>query len=275
MYYWQYIIGITRARTAPELRVGAAVHKFLEFWHNGNSYDQALAEMKADFARTLNQIAETPLGDQVEEQLVAQAELLCSDYAKRYPIENEYKFIRTELQDDAPLPEGHTLLFRIDGLVAYENALWVGEHKTTRQLGDWFINSFSHSHQIVIYVYGAAAKLKQALAGAVVNLLRKPSNNTTTAFYRFPVVVTKDHMRNAIHSFGRTATEIEQRDKSSELYWPQVTKECGRCDYVDICWSNLEPTSHVFVKREPDYVDNDSADLLRDEQSDDVQGSKG
>lgn len=255
-YYWRYCRNVVRAQTAEALRVGAAVHKFLEFWHRHFDLEQALLEMQGDFARTLHQFAEIPLAQEAEQQLRAQAELLCRAYATQYGTNDEgFKVIDTELQDDAPLGNGHHLRFRIDALVAWDNKLWVGENKTTRYMGEAFLKSFYFNHQIIAYVYGAASVLKQPVAGCMLNILRKPQRNVSVAFHREPVIVTKQHMRDMLDSFTNTADDITRRDPNNKADWPQSTKSCGSCDFLNICAYDAEPVGPMFVNRSEDYVD--------------------
>jgi hypothetical protein len=289
MYFWRYVQGINKARTIPAFRIGAAVHKFLEVWYGGQQtsdgtvispFDKeaSLAAMKLDFKRSLHQISEIPLAQQAEDQLIAQGEILCRDYVSKYGTnEPGYKWIATEVQGDAALLRNHVLRFRIDSLVAYDNKLWVGEHKTAARFGEAFLNSFNFKHQIIAYAYGAAKELQKkdptaTIAGVIVNLLRKPTQNITTDFDRVPVMVTAHHMRNMLHSFSRVADDISSRDPSDPMDWEQYTQNCYGCDFYEICAYNADPTPPLYVKRATDYVDlgfttgHEDADDVRTDQ---------
>lgn len=270
MYFWRYCQNIDSVREVPALRVGAATHTFLEHWHQGKSLDECLQRMKDDFDRTLQDIAyETPLQHDHEDQLKAQTELLCRDYARRYgnPLaDKDFQVVGTELQAVAPLPNGHHIVFRIDGLVAKENLLYVGEHKTTRTTSDRYLNSFLFRMQVIIYVYGAESVLQKPLAGAIINILRKPTGRTASDFYRQPVIVTNKHKRGAITSFAQTIDDIQRRDPNDIDQWPQVTKNCPDCPYFSICAYDAEPKEPLYVKRGPDYVEAAASAALAEEQ---------
>lgn len=287
-YYWTYIRNLTVARAAPELRVGAAVHKFLELWHQLTPAAQivhvglepAIEEAKKNFNASLHQFTGLALQQQVEDKFLAQVELLCRDYVARYPTESEYQIIDTELQGDAELPDGHTLRFRVDGLAAHDKMVWVWENKTTRTLGPQFLDSFLFNNQIILYVYGTRKVLKQKIAGAIINMLRKPTDvpKQTSAFHRQHVPVTQEHMKSAMLAVAHTANLIERTDPNDIYQWPQITKECGRCPFQQICANGAEPVAPLYIPRGQDYVDIrefDDSIRVRDGGERPVQGPEG
>lgn len=254
-YYWEYIQNLTTTRTAPELRVGAAVHRFLELWHMQVDIEESLKEMHYDFDRSLHQIQDVPLAREFEDQLRAQAEVLCRDYVRRWHMDKSIEVIDTECQGDAPLPGGHSLRFRVDGMCVSEKMMWVWENKTTRWMGPQFVDSFMFNMQVIIYVYGAAAVLKQKLAGAIINILKKPQGKYTSDFMRQPIPVSAENMKSAMNSFAHTADLIMATDPENIYAWPQITKDCARCQFRPICAFGAEPIEPLFIKRKDDYVD--------------------
>jgi len=260
-YYWLYVRNRQEPVIGMPLRYGSAVHKFLEVWHKLYQLDPAIDALKQDFKRTLNQQSVIPLTLQVEQQIMAEAELLCRKYVERYGTETEYTFINTELQGDAPLANGHSLRFRIDGLVGHDNKLWVAEHKTTRWLGASFIDSFTFNFQVISYVYGSSKVLKQPIAGTLMNFLRKPQANQEAAFHRMLVVTPPSHMRDMLMSFSYIASEIEDKDPTDMYQFPQKTKECGSCQFRNICAFESDPHGASYVPRPQDYVDQELANV--------------
>lgn len=268
-YYYEYVLNLVKVQPATPLRYGAAAHKFWEFWHRPSDetdpqkrLEIALEEMRKDFRRTLKQAPMVQLGLEAESQIVAQCERLCRAYVARYGMEEKtYKFVQTEISGEAPLPNGHTLVFRLDGLISYNDRLWIDENKTTARMGDTFLESFMLDHQLIIYTYGTSVILKVPIAGVILNIARKEGTNISLDFWREVIPITREQIEDAVYTFGYVATDITQRDPGNKRDWPLYTRACRAggylCPFWDICAHGVPAeTGPVYIKRPADYVDN-------------------
>lgn len=272
-YYYEYVLNLVKVQPATPLRYGAAAHKFWELWHRpskpgesdlspADRQAKAIEGMVEDFRRTLHQVAKIPLGMEAESQLVAQCERLCRAYIQRYGAqESTYKIIETEISGEAPLPNGHTLVFRLDGLASYHDRLWIWENKTTARMGDTFLEAFMLDHQLIIYSYGTSVILGSPIAGVVLNIARKEGTNISIDFWREVIPYTREQVEDAIYTFAYVATDIEQRDKSNPKEWPLFTRACRTggylCPFWDICAHGVPAEEGpIYIKRPADYVDD-------------------
>lgn len=267
-YFYEYVLNLVKVQPATPLRYGAAAHKFWEFWHRPSDetdpqkrLEISIREMMADFKRTLSQTPKIALGLEAESQLIAQCERLCRGYVQRYGHEEKtYKIVQTEISGEAPLPGGHVLVFRLDGLASHNDRLWIWENKTTARMGETYLESFMLDHQLIIYDYGTSVILKVPIAGVILNIARKESANVSLDYWRETIPISREQIEDAVYTFGYVATDIEQRDPTNKKDWPLYTRACRAggylCPFWDICAHGVPAEEGpIYVKRNPDYVD--------------------
>lgn len=239
-YFFMYCLHLKKPLKSPNLRIGAATHKFLEHWYR--TPHEALEERKAKATAAMVEELKadnTGIGE-IEEQVAGTTKAVIEGYLRRYgPVEKEFTVIEPEMEGLAPLGDEHQLRFRIDAVINYRDQLWILEDKTSAYLGEAFLQSFMLHHQVLTYVYGTSYKLKRPIAGALLNLMRKPTKTISAAYDRQTVVVRPSHIRNMLTSFYNVATDIESRDPKDIDHWPQRTQACFkgrfRCDFWEIC----------------------------------------
>jgi hypothetical protein len=118
-----------------------------------------------------------------------------------------------------------------DGLVEFSGSVYVFEHKTTSQLGDYYFNQFKPNNQVTGYVWAARQLSGKRVGGAIINAI---------GVYK----VSAPKFKRDITT--RSDTEIAEwllnirescqmlRNCERQNYFPMHTHSCtmyGRCEY--------------------------------------------
>ena len=239
-YYFRHGLKLVPKHIDVPLRVGRAVHKFLETFAANQSkpFDTkmtvAQSAMIGDLKSTMPEVSV----NSIEEKLVKQCTRLVSGYVRKYGEADEVQIFEPEVEDEVDLPGGHKLVFRVDAPVSFQGRLWIVDHKTTAQPIGRIIKFYEMNHQLIAYAYAVAKKTGQEVAGAIVNILKRESDREAMDFHREYIPISKRHMANTVMSLSNVFTDIESRSLSDRNQWPLYTHSCfspAKCWYYRIC----------------------------------------
>jgi hypothetical protein len=121
-----------------------------------------------------------------------------------------------------------------DGLVQFGANLYVFEHKTTSQMGDYYFNQFRPNNQITGYVWAGGLLSGQPVGGAIVNAIGIYRVGATK-FRREITTRTQDDLKHWLLNVRATCQQIQ--DCELRGFWPLYTGSCtmyGKCEYHDV-----------------------------------------
>lgn len=164
---------------------------------------------------------------------------------------------------------------RIDLPISIDNRIFVMDHKTTENLGDWFWTGIRMSDQPVGYVWAFEQLTGMDVAGYCINGIRtknppqyvldgKPYRGKTKS----PAEWWNESLQREVYPVEKWKTE-EWRTNTinlvEEFFWhysrgamPMKRKWCssyGRCPYYDVCL--LHPNDRQSMLQSGLYKDND------------------
>lgn len=175
-------------------------------------------------------------------------------YRETFP-EEEFEIIHPEVSGEVTIGD-NKLVFRADGIVAWNKQLWLLEHKTAKVINPQTWLRLHKSIQISAYIYGVQKLLGLTLRGAILTVLKSkpPFTAERQLTFRTPLQL------NQFESwFIRLADEIRAK-RGAEEFIPHPA-EChtfGPCPYIPICHATPNEAGFarsLFVTREPDYTE--------------------
>lgn len=165
----RYAWGYTTPEDRAALRAGTAFHALAEVHFKGGSYTAALAAF-ADSYRdwALANVAEV---DRLSYDNLAR---ICHRWIEENPLATRPYLVKPDLIEVGfafPLNADGSIVFcgRLDGVVEYESALWVLEHKTTGQISSAWLDAFALDSQLSGYIWAAQQHVGKPVAGAFLN----------------------------------------------------------------------------------------------------------
>lgn len=162
---------------------------------------------------------------------------------------------------------------RIDLCIEQQGKIWVVDHKTSSQGGQYITMGYTNSSQFKGYAYAMQKLLNRPVQGALVNLLvtRKPTKTgTQNEFMRPRLFYSPDTLvewqKNTLHLLSDCLRDVERN------YFPMRTTQCitryGKCRYHEVCALDISSrenllSSGMFKKDDwtpmrPDEVDVDA-----------------
>lgn len=272
--------GWTTRRRSGALGFGAAMHAGLAEWYRTSGNIQAaLVAIKDAWP------VESPYDDY---RTLAKAAEVMLAYAKTYPSEN-FKVVGLA---DAPIIEqaftidtgmylscqnklctalGHIVepdaptcfdcgqlrepieyggIF--DGLIDFNGVLYVLEHKTTSQLGDYYFDQFKPNNQVSGYVWAASKLTGRKVGGALINAIGV-YKSSATKFQRQITSRSDDSIAEWMRNVRAVCEEIQGHRRTG--YWPQRTVACtlyGKCEFHQVHVLTSEAERKMLL--EQDYI---------------------
>lgn len=248
-----------RSKSAA-LGFGGAIHAGLADRYRGGSLHSSLSAIHSAW----------PVSHPVDDYRdLNKALRVMEEYADEYPRETfdvvgfpevpmiEIPFSIQLTQDDGTpvLTDGGQEIFYggiFDGLVEWTGQVYVFEHKSTSQLGDYYFDQFKPNNQITGYVWAATQLTGRPVAGAVINAIGVYKVGKTK-FKRQITSRSADDLRAWVTNIQASASEIEWHEKRG--YWPQRNVSCtqfGRCEFHQV---HVLANPHDQQRRlETDYV---------------------
>lgn len=139
-----------------------------------------------------------------------------------------------------------------DGLVEATGHVYILEHKSTSQLGQYYFEQFKPNNQVAGYIWAAATMTSLRVAGAIINAIGVYKTSATkfergvTARNEFEIAEWK---QNVYHS----CIEIKQHQLSG--FWPMRTPSCtmyGACEFLPV--HSVNNPVHRLKRLEQDYI---------------------
>lgn len=157
---------------------------------------------------------------------------------------------------------------RTDGVINWQNLIWLLEHKTTAMTGDIFYDRFYLDFQPTGYLYGIWKQTGTRPHGFVLNVVKKPnkraSDQLAVGFEREAYSRNDDDLLRFERELILLAQDYEAAFSQKRIY--MNTKSCTnynrRCYYWDLCKRNDEPSEEEFRLRDMDYVDKQYYKIL-------------
>jgi hypothetical protein len=164
-YAWGYVTPEDRAA----LRAGTAYHQMAEVHFKGGSYAESLEAFQNSY-RTWSYDNVAAHDRLSYDNLVR----IVSRWLEQNPVATRPYIVTPSLIEVGfafPLVDDGSIIFcgRLDGVVEYQGALWVLEHKTTGQISAPWLDAFSLDSQLSGYIWAAQQHVGKPVAGAFLN----------------------------------------------------------------------------------------------------------
>ncbi len=142
-----------------------------------------------------------------------------------------------------------------DGLVEFNNTVFVLEHKTTSQLGSYYFNQFKPNNQVSGYVWAAGLLSGRRVGGAFINAIGI-YKSSTTRFERQITTRSAVAIEEWLSYVKDTCEMIRTAERTGR--WPMFTGACtlyGQCEYHKVHVLNTEVERQKLL--EQDYIHSD------------------
>lgn len=175
----------------------------------------------------------------------------------------------------------HRLVGKTDAIVAWNNLVWLLEHKTTAILGQQFWDGFQLDSQPRTYVYGIYKSLGFRPTGVLVNAIYKPTEKQVAGwgrgakkiedyirYEREPFLFTQEDLEEVEEDYIDLCNEWEDRVVSGR--WPKSNLKSicmsynRRCDFYSACMAHDKEGSLEIGERPRDYVDIKVEELIKE-----------
>lgn len=241
-------IGESELAKSDPLELGTLMHRLLQAWWAGQSW-------RAEWSAALDEVAGWDLSFEPPE-IFKRAEWLMERYDAHYGLSPEgVVSYRSEVEFDVPL-DGNKLRVRgyIDGLVQFEDGVWVDEYKT---MGRWGRENRAHyDPQLGLYLY-AAKEMGYDPQGArfhAVSTYRYKGKKhvaedgteswdeapTSKQFKRIEVPYNQGFVDECVENARRVAARAKDLVVSPELAVKTVSDHCQWCPYYRPCLRSWE-----------------------------------
>ncbi len=125
-YYYKFGLNLVpKHHDSLPLKRGSWLHELLEAKYKGGDWHERNDELSQEFYQLFEE----------EREVFGDLPNICAhimrSYDYRWREEDEgLTWIEVETEFEVPLPHGHTLGFKVDGIVEDEWGMWLAEHKT-------------------------------------------------------------------------------------------------------------------------------------------------
>lgn len=240
------------------LGYGAAVHAGLAKWYEGRPLIEALEAIRLAWP------ASHPPDDF---RTVTKAQELLMKYVREYPSES-FKVVRVETAFTLDLGRTTELGTPIeyggifDTLVDFNGMLYVLEHKTTSELGNYYFHQYNPNNQVTGYVWAASILSGRKVGGAIINALCTTKGGNIK-FERQITNRSEQDIENWKNDVAAECSEIERNKIKG--FFAKRTINCsqyGGCPYraVHTLSTEKEQRSRLeteYVRSEWDYEARD------------------
>jgi len=260
-YMLRIVQGWTSRRKSAALGFGSAIHLGLADWYrSGGVLHSALAAIRTGWP------ADSPIDDYRD---LNKCLTVMEEYSRQYPTENfvpvgfpdvpmiEIPFsLPLVTADGEPVltDEGTPIEYGgiFDGLVDFSGQVFVLEHKSTSQLGDYYFDQFKPNNQVTGYIWAGRQLSGKRVTGAIINAIGVYRKGETR-FRRHITMRSDAEIAEWIKNIQASASEIEWHEKRG--YWPMRTVNCtmyGKCEFHNV---DILQHEHERQRRlETDYI---------------------
>lgn len=262
-YYWQFELSLVPDRPRWALEVGKAFHEAMAVLAGKDDLELAVKTAKQTLQDSMPKQKLVYDANELRDN-VELVERMVRGYHKEYEGKNTYVPLGIECEGRVEIGEGTGvfLVFRTDRLCNWMGRLWILDHKTAAKLDMRDVMKYEMDLQFTAYVYGASKILGQRVAGVIVDVVTKAQN---MKFHQEPYVRSDNDLLEFEAEFVEMAREIAWRrarvkaGEDPKTVWYKNTKECfryGTCSYRDLCLEDTPTKRALFMRRDPDYVDD-------------------
>ncbi len=244
--YYRHILNLVPISPAPALSFGGAIHEALSSWYQFKDEGKALKVFQENWQTYIKEskeaqdstgwgsISPAPVDD--SKRNMKNGLLILQAYFERYAKEsfevlsNEFPF-RIKLGTYKGIQ--FNLTGKIDLYVKWGNYIYVLDHKSTSQLGEYYFEQFNPSLQIDGYAY-AGKKIFTNCDGAVVNAILVAK--TKTDFKREIFTKTEEELQEYKNQALEIMHHIEMMKERKKFFCN--TDACslyGHCPYLELC----------------------------------------
>ena len=241
-YEYRHVMDLEAKTVSPALEFGKAIHLGLEAYY---THQRSLDEAVRAFATCYSDRE----GDEL--RTVENGVKLLTTYAEVYKHES-LEILGLEQGFAVPVPHpdkpGHSIIYggKLDGLVKWDGAVYVLEHKTTSALNYSYFEQFRPNQQLDGYVYGARALTGLPIAGVLVNALepwkevKRVTDKTKRPedhFARAPIQRSEIELEDFARDVNEIVGEILKCEQDNRYY--KTRSACRdfnyNCVYKDLC----------------------------------------
>lgn len=250
LYDLRHNRGYRAKRPATALAFGGAIGKALDSWYTDKDTAKAVSVFKAEYKEDL----ETD-----DKRTHAMGTWILENYDRQYR-DQPWELVHTEMTFKHPLPNGNSLIGRVDKVIRWGNTLWGVDHKTTSQLGGQFFNFAEPNLQFPGYSWALIQKgydVKGFVVDAILvakGLLPGPKKNANlTPTARYDIY----HKPEILAEWMDTVHKIQADIKGCEdtgTWYPNFTAcqtKYGDCEYRRVCKEDQDIRQRVL---DMDYV---------------------
>ena len=229
-FYWGYVRGLVPDAPAPALHFGQAIHAGLAAWFDRRTTEAMLEAFHKGMEGAPTDLLRTP----------AKGELILKGYIKQWPIE-PFKVLENETEFEEVMPDGSTLIGRIDRIIEWDGRLLVMESKTTSGgLGASYFKQFSPNIQIDIECF-AVARHYGHCEGALIDALQVCK--TKEGYARDVQDRTPEDLQRFEARYRRIVHDLEAAAHIGEGREPYLQNQMmctyyGECPYRKLCLYN-------------------------------------
>jgi len=168
----------------------------------------------------------------------------------------------------------HYLKGRTDGILSWNNLIWILERKTSGMKQNIFWDQWYLNHQLSAYVYGARKATGLEINGVVLEKMPKPARNQNPLTFDFsperePYLRSESDLAKFEREIIRITSDYERCASDPdqfEAFYRNPQACCNynrRCDYWSACKRDSgRPEPGEFRTRDADYVEKAYYEVL-------------
>ncbi|RMF58322.1 MAG: PD-(D/E)XK nuclease family protein [Bacteroidetes bacterium] len=269
-YYLKYRKGVRLKKRPVYFVTGSAVHKAIEAWRLGGSWETALRNAFALSPVEMERMNQADLDRLRTEEMKAYG--MVAGYVSRYADDQKHESM---VEKEFTLQVGKDVLHGfIDCMIRFEDGWALQELKTASQPDQDYFNRVRLDWQVMLYMLGAKSLLGEFPKYLLYDVIVKPQirlrQNEGLEDYRNRLVELytgrdSDRMfvrerlilptKNVKEAMKEVALFNAIRRKMNEMeYWPKNPNSCtgryGSCLFLPICSNNGIIDSRLFFTKE-------------------------
>jgi hypothetical protein len=272
-FLYKVLLSLKLPQEKPALTFGKSFHKFLEYYHAGFSFENAVEQFVIVATNEKSKI-KTSRADSIENGIDPEYSLefgfmLCKKYAETHPIDREYWEPLYDHEGKAYLEMGFAvdlpngiIIGMIDGLgiIRSSRKKIVAEHKTTKySINSQYLSDFNPNNQVSTYLYAASELTSHQIDTALINVIRvkdykrgDPEENVDKLFRRIEVSRTVEQLEQRMRHANFQLNQINQSIEAGLDGFPMETRSCrtkyGECEYRMLCMSGSEKMLEIMAE---------------------------
>jgi len=211
-----YVVGYTQVEMVEAFEYGNCIHACLEAYGKANrepiNHNRVLNDYREKRLKSL------PASERTEfNRIVETARLVWPAYLSWWTAKKgmetlpdcEFVSLEEDFKFTHILPEGKEIILRgrFDGILRYQNKLWLMENKTKSVVDDRIADYLPHDMQTMMYCHCVQQKYQEPVAGILYNVVRRPGLKYST----------KDPSLNNL--LQRIAADLQERPEFYFLRW--------------------------------------------------------